>query len=110
MADLLKNQAPSGLWRKLVDKPESWEETSGTNKGAKEVGSDLKKQYQFYMDRPCIAGDHHGQPPFATSRRIARKSRTVSSLTKRIMSTTDSTGARKVYIIHQQLFQNPIST
>ncbi len=30
MASLLKYQAPSGLWRQLVDKPESWEETSGT--------------------------------------------------------------------------------
>lgn len=112
MAALLKNQAPSGLWRQLVDKPESWEETSGsamfayamvtgvkrgwldeetygpaarkawlalvdqiddagnlqqvcvgTNKGAKEVGSDLEKQYQFYLDRPRIAGDYHGQAP-----------------------------------------------
>jgi unsaturated rhamnogalacturonyl hydrolase len=112
MAALLKNQAPSGLWRQLVDKPESWEETSGsamfayamvtgvrrgwldeetygpvarkawlalvdqiddagnlqqvcvgTNKGAKEVGSDLEKQYQFYMNRPRIAGDYHGQAP-----------------------------------------------
>lgn len=30
MASLLKYQAPSGLWRQLLDKPESWEETSGT--------------------------------------------------------------------------------
>lgn len=30
MAALLKNQAPSGLWRQLVDKPETWEETSGS--------------------------------------------------------------------------------
>lgn len=30
MAALLKHQAPSGLWRQLVDKPETWEETSGS--------------------------------------------------------------------------------
>lgn len=30
MASLLKYQADSGLWRQLLDKPESWEETSGT--------------------------------------------------------------------------------
>jgi unsaturated rhamnogalacturonyl hydrolase len=30
MASLLKYQAPSGLWRQLIDVPESWEETSGT--------------------------------------------------------------------------------
>ena len=29
-ASLLKYQAPDGLWRQLVDKPESWEETSGS--------------------------------------------------------------------------------
>lgn len=30
MASLLRCQAESGLWRQLVDKPESWEETSGS--------------------------------------------------------------------------------
>ncbi len=30
MGSLLKYQAEDGLWRQLVDKPESWEETSGT--------------------------------------------------------------------------------
>lgn len=30
MSSLLKYQAESGLWRQLLDKPESWEETSGT--------------------------------------------------------------------------------
>ena len=30
MASLLKYQAESGLWRQLLDRPESWEETSGT--------------------------------------------------------------------------------
>ena len=112
MAALLQHQAPSGLWRQLVDEPETWEETSGsgmfayamvtgvrrgwldpeiygpaarkawlalvgqidaggnlqqvcvgTNKGAKEVGTDLEKQYRFYLDRPRVAGDYHGQAP-----------------------------------------------
>jgi rhamnogalacturonyl hydrolase YesR len=30
MASLLKYQTENGLWRQLIDKPESWEETSGT--------------------------------------------------------------------------------
>lgn len=30
MSSLLKYQAESGLWRQLLDHPESWEETSGT--------------------------------------------------------------------------------
>lgn len=30
MAGLLANQAENGMWRQLVDKPESWPETSGT--------------------------------------------------------------------------------
>lgn len=30
MATLLKTQTENGLWRQLIDKPESWEETSGT--------------------------------------------------------------------------------
>jgi len=30
MASLLKYQAEDGLWRQLIDKPESWVETSGT--------------------------------------------------------------------------------
>jgi rhamnogalacturonyl hydrolase YesR len=30
MASLLKYQAPDGMWRQLIDKPEAWEETSGT--------------------------------------------------------------------------------
>lgn len=112
MAALLKHQAPSGLWRQLVDKPETWEETSGsgmyayamvtgvrrgwldektygaaarkawlalveqideggnlqqvcvgTNKAEKEVGTDLEKQYQFYLSRPRVSGDYHGQAP-----------------------------------------------
>jgi unsaturated rhamnogalacturonyl hydrolase len=30
MAGLLKNQAEDGMWRQLIDKPESWPETSST--------------------------------------------------------------------------------
>jgi len=30
MAALLQNQAPDGMWRQLIDKPESWPETSCT--------------------------------------------------------------------------------
>ena len=30
MTSLLKYQSEGGLWRQLVDHPESWEETSGT--------------------------------------------------------------------------------
>ncbi|HLP77256.1 MAG TPA: glycoside hydrolase family 88 protein [Candidatus Paceibacterota bacterium] len=30
MASLLKHQGEDGLWRQLIDKPESWPETSGT--------------------------------------------------------------------------------
>jgi rhamnogalacturonyl hydrolase YesR len=30
MASLLKYQSPGGAWRQLIDRPESWEETSGT--------------------------------------------------------------------------------
>ncbi|MDP4291694.1 MAG: glycoside hydrolase family 88 protein [Bacteroidota bacterium] len=30
MAGLLKNQAATGMWRQLIDDPQSWEETSGT--------------------------------------------------------------------------------
>ena len=112
MAALLLHQSESGLWRQLVDKPESWLETSGsgmfayaivtgvkrgwldestygsvgrkawlalvdqmdgngnlrnvcigTNKGAKMVGEELEKQYVFYMARPRITGDYHGQAP-----------------------------------------------
>lgn len=112
MSALLEYQSESGLWRQLVDKPEAWEETSGsgmfayamvngvkrgwldeetygpvarkvwlalvnnldenynlrnvcvgTNKAAKEVGTNLDLQYQFYLDRPRTTGDYHGQAP-----------------------------------------------
>ena len=112
MGTLLTLQGEDGLWRQLIDKPESWPETSctgmfafaivtgvkhgwldapayapaarkawlglvanldenanvrevcmGTNKAAREVGPDLEAQYKFYMDRPRIVGDLHGQAP-----------------------------------------------
>ena len=43
MASLLKYQAPSGLWRQLLDKPESWEETSGTGMFAFAMVTGVKK-------------------------------------------------------------------
>ena len=30
MAGLLANQMDNGMWRQLIDKPESWPESSGT--------------------------------------------------------------------------------
>jgi unsaturated rhamnogalacturonyl hydrolase len=110
MASLLKYQGEDGLWKQLIDHPESWSETSGTgmfafalitgvkqgwldaktygpaarkawlglvkylderanvrevcagtNKAAKEVGPDLDAQLKFYMERPRLTGDLHGQ-------------------------------------------------
>ncbi|HEX8142503.1 MAG TPA: glycoside hydrolase family 88 protein [Pyrinomonadaceae bacterium] len=112
MASLLKYQGQEGLWKQLIDHPESWDETSGTgmfafamvsgvkqgwldaktygpaarkawlglvkyidqdarvrevcagtNKAAKEVGPDLDAQLKFYLERPRIVGDLHGQSP-----------------------------------------------
>jgi unsaturated rhamnogalacturonyl hydrolase len=112
MASLLQYQSGSGLWRQLLDRPESWLETSstgmftyamvtgvkhgwldaqtygpaarkawlalvaeldhndnvknvciGTNKARQEVGPDLDKQLQFYLDRARRTGDLHGQSP-----------------------------------------------
>jgi len=112
MVALLVNQGPDGMWRQLLDKPESWVESSctgmfayafvtgvkrgwldekayapaarkawlalvgnldadanirevcvGTNKGEKEVGPDLEKQYAFYLARKRTTGDLHGQAP-----------------------------------------------
>ena len=48
----------------------------GTNKGAKEVGTDLKKQYQFYLDRPHVAGDYHGQAPLLWNAAALREKET----------------------------------
>ena len=43
MASLLKYQAEDGLWRQLVDKPESWEETSGAGMFAFAMVTGVKK-------------------------------------------------------------------
>jgi rhamnogalacturonyl hydrolase YesR len=116
MAALLKYQGEDGLWKQLIDHPESWSETSGTgmfafamitgvrngwldaktygpaarkawlglvkyldandnvrevcagtNKAAKEVGPDLDAQLKFYLARPRIVGDLHGQSPLLWS-------------------------------------------
>ncbi|HET7626651.1 MAG TPA: glycoside hydrolase family 88 protein [Verrucomicrobiae bacterium] len=112
MAALLKYQSDDGLWRELIDHPESWVETSGTgmcafamvtgvkrgwldantygpaarkawlglvahldknanvtdvcvgtNKAAKEVGTDSAVQLKYYLDRGRSTGDLHGQAP-----------------------------------------------
>jgi rhamnogalacturonyl hydrolase YesR len=117
MAGLLKFQSPEGMWRQLIDKPETWPETSstgmftfsmavgvrkgwlpepeykaaarkawialcgylddnanirdvcaGTNKSAMAVpGGDMAAQLQYYLDRPRIVGDLHGQAPVVWS-------------------------------------------
>lgn len=43
MAALLKHQAESGLWRQLVDKPDSWEETSGSGMFAYAMVTGVKR-------------------------------------------------------------------
>lgn len=43
MASLLKYQTENGLWRQLIDKPESWEETSGTGMFAFAMVTGVKK-------------------------------------------------------------------
>lgn len=43
MSSLLKYQAESGLWRQLLDHPESWEETSGTGMFAFAFVTGVKK-------------------------------------------------------------------
>jgi len=103
MEALLAHQAEDGMWRQLVDRPESWKETSGTamfgfamlrgvNSGllpadpygvaARKawdalttyvdadgrlsevcVGTGQSLDRQFYLDRPRVTGDLHGQAP-----------------------------------------------
>jgi rhamnogalacturonyl hydrolase YesR len=103
MATLLKHQADSGMWRQLIDHPESWEESSSSAMftyafvtGVKNgwlpeetygpaarkawialvgyltpdadlrevcVGTGKKDDLQYYLDRPRVAGDAHGQAP-----------------------------------------------
>ena len=43
MAALLLHQSESGLWRQLVDKPDSWEETSGTGMFAYAMVTGVKR-------------------------------------------------------------------
>jgi unsaturated rhamnogalacturonyl hydrolase len=43
LASLLKYQTPNGLWRQLIDVPESWEETSGTGMFAFAMVTGVKK-------------------------------------------------------------------
>lgn len=43
MASLLKYQAPSGLWRQLIDEPLSWEESSSTGMFAYAMVVGVKK-------------------------------------------------------------------
>ena len=103
MAALLRYQAPDGLWRQLIDRPDAWEETSasamfgfalasGVKTGlltgpayrrayakawvalAKHVGTDGRlsdvcagtaqsRDADYYLSRPRVAGDLHGQAP-----------------------------------------------
>jgi hypothetical protein len=103
MDALLVHQAEDGMWRQLVDRPESWKETSGTamfgfammrgvNAGllpadpfeaaARKawgalttyvdeqgrlsevcVGTGQSQDVQYYLDRPRVTGDLHGQAP-----------------------------------------------
>ena len=103
MATLQANQTTEGLWRQLIDKPDSWVETSCSGmftyafiNGVKEgwldektygpaarkawlrlitylnedgqirdvcVGTGKKNNYQYYLDRPRVVGDMHGQAP-----------------------------------------------
>ncbi len=103
MAALLQHQSPEGMWRQLIDRPESWAESSSTGmfafafitgvkrgwldqatygpaarkawlalrsyldaEGAvREVcaGTVTRNDLRYYLDRPRIAGDLHGQAP-----------------------------------------------
>jgi len=103
MQALLAWQAPGGMWRQLIDRPDAWEETSGTAmfgyamlRGANEgwledpafreaglrawdaltefvesdgrvrqvcVGTGQSDEAQYYLDRPTVTGDLHGQAP-----------------------------------------------
>lgn len=103
MDALVEYQAPSGMWRQLIDYPEAWEESSGTamfgfalRVGVREgiledrkyrtayerawtalvervgadgrlsdvcVGTGQSKDAQYYLDRPSVTGDLHGQAP-----------------------------------------------
>jgi len=105
MSALLANQAPSGLWRQVIDVPASFEETSGSamfafgmSMGVREgwftepekyreavkrvwaalcakinkdgklsdvcVGTNKSTDLGYYLKRPTVTGDFHGQAPF----------------------------------------------
>ena len=57
MAELAKNQNPDGMWRQLIDHPESWEESSSTG------------MFTFAM----VEGVRHGWLPEQTYGPIARR-------------------------------------
>jgi unsaturated rhamnogalacturonyl hydrolase len=103
MAALLQHQSKQGMWRQLIDHPESWPEASCTGMftfafvtGVKRgwldaaafgpaarkgwqaltgyidadgavrdvcVGTGTKNELQYYLDRPRVTGDLHGQAP-----------------------------------------------
>ena len=103
MKGLLDNQGKDGMWRQLIDHPESWPETSGTGMfafamitGVKNgwldgatygpaarkawialvgyidqhadvtsvcAGTNKKNDLDYYLTRPRITGDMHGQAP-----------------------------------------------
>jgi len=107
MATLLKHQVDTGMWRQLIDHPESWQESSSSAMftyafvtGVKNgwlpeetygpaarkawialtgfltpegdlrevcVGTGKKDSLQYYLDRPRVAGDAHGQAPMLWS-------------------------------------------
>jgi rhamnogalacturonyl hydrolase YesR len=103
MMSLLRQQGEDGLWRQLIDHPESWPETSGTGMftfamitgvknrwldsktygpaarkawlglvqhideqaNVREVCAGTNKGFslEYYLKRPRIVGDLHGQAP-----------------------------------------------
>jgi len=107
MAALLQYQGEDGLWRQLIDRPESWSETSGTGMftfamvtgvkngwlGAKSYGKAARAAWlglvkrldkdanvsdvcagtnklndlDYYLNRPRMSGDLHGQAPILWS-------------------------------------------
>lgn len=68
MAGLLKVQAPSGMWRQLLDNPESWEETSGTGMFTFAMATGVKrgwldaKEYKEPARRAWLALSTHLTP------------------------------------------------
>lgn len=103
VAALMQHQAPDGMWRQLIDRPDSWPESSatamfgfaiaaGVRKGLLKgkayndasrrawsaltvrlqpdgllsdicVGTGQSADAQYYLDRPKVTGDLHGQAP-----------------------------------------------